>query len=309
MCVTGIVNDVLNEETHTTTSRRTLDDSLLVLGEGPAWNDDTSELSWIDIEEGVILVARLDGDLLSDVQRISVGEQVGCAIPIDRSRFLVGLRSQLAIVDRNGSIERSRDLLPDGLRFNDGKIDPQGRFVIGALNRSGPDGRQVLIRLEHSGEVTELDSDLNLSNGLAWSPDGKWMYNADTHDEVVYRRSYVDGVAGAREAFIAVGGRPDGITSDVDGNIWITVFDGERVDCYAPDGTLHADRTIPTPGYHPASVEFYGPELKRMAIATGYPRVRDHERLRYPRDGELLSVPAIIPGLATTPWRKALLPN
>lgn len=281
----------------------------LVLGEGPAWNEATSEFSWIDIEDGLILVAQYTDGELGPVTTMTTGEEVGCAIPISGGRFLCGLRSQLAIVHRDGTIERSRDLIPDGLRFNDGKIDPQGRFVIGSLNRSGPDGIQQLVRLEHDGTVTVLDGDIGISNGVAWSPDGAWFYSADTVDGFIYRRAYVDGAAGDRELFIDLGGSPDGISTDMDGNIWVTVFDKERVDCFGRHGERIESKSIPTPGRHPSSVEFIGPGLSTMVITTGFPRIPEEDRYRTAGDGATLVLPAASPGVPTTPWAEIALPD
>ncbi len=286
-----------------------LDDTHLVLGEGPAWNAATNEFSWIDIEAGVILVAAFEDDALGEATRIVTGEEVGCAIPIGDGRFLAGLRSQFAIVHRDGTIERSRALIPDGWRFNDGKIDPQGRFVVGSINRSGPEGVQRFVRLERDGSLTVLDDDLQLANGVAWSPGGDWMYTTDTSDGFIHRRAYTGGVAGERELFIDLGGAPDGITTDMDGRLWVTVFDQERVDCFGPHGERIESASIATPGHHPSSVEFVGPDLRTMVVTTGFPVIPDADRYRTTGDGETLALRAATPGVPTTPWSELPLPR
>lgn len=278
------------------------------LAEGPVWTADTRTVSWVDIEEGLILSAPYDGRL-GPIDRIHVGELIGCAIPVQGGRYLCGLESQLAIVHSDGRVERSRQLIPRGRRFNDGKIDPQGRLVIGSLRRGGPDGRQHLLRLETDGSVTEIDGDLNLSNGLGWSPDGAWFYNADTHDEWIYRRAYGDGRPGPREAFIDVRGRPDGITVDADGRIWVTVFDRGHVAVYDAEGTKLDELTIPVADLHPASVEFIGDDLQDLLIVTGYPRIPNAATERVEGDGELFVVRTGARGLLPTPWIETRLPT
>jgi sugar lactone lactonase YvrE len=275
------------------------------LAEGPVWTPDTRSVSWVDIEEGLILSAPYDGQL-GPVTSIAIGELVGCAIPVSGDRYLCGLESQLALVHRDGRIERSRHLIPRGRRFNDGKIDPQGRLVIGSLSRRGIDRRQQLLRLEHDGSITELDCDLSLSNGLAWSPDGAWFYSADTHEEWIYRRSYSNGEAGPRETFIDVRGRPDGITVDTVGRIWVTVFDRGHVAVFSKEGTRLDELCIPVADLHPASVEFIGTDRKELLIVTGYPRVSDATRVE--GDGQLFVVSTNAQGLACTPWIEAPLP-
>jgi sugar lactone lactonase YvrE len=127
------------------------------------------------------------------------------------------------------------------------------------------------LRLEHDGSITELDADLSLSNGLAWSPDGAWFYSADTHEEWIYRRRYGNGEPGRREAFIDVHGRPDGITVDTVGRIWVTVFDRGHVAVFSQEGTRLDELSVPVADLHPTSVEFIGTDRKELLLVTGYP--------------------------------------
>lgn len=290
-------------------SVRVLAQDRYVLAEGPCWNAARRELSWVDIEEGLILVAEYENGRLGPVGRISVGEQVGCAIPISGGRFLCGLESQIAIVGRDGTVARSRRLIPEGRRLNDGKVDPQGRFLVGSLSQHGIDPTQELIRLELDGSVTVLDSELSQSNGMTWSPDGRWFYHADTAAHRVHRRAYDADAVGPREAFIELDGMPDGITADEDGNVWVAVFDRQRVDCYSPDGELLPGLRVETPGRHPASVEFFGHERDELVIPTGFPRMPGDERLRTEADGVVLTVRADRRGGRIHAWAEVPLPR
>jgi sugar lactone lactonase YvrE len=290
-----------------------LDTPRYFLGEGPAWTASTGVVSWIDIEEGRVVSAELRGDALGPLTTLEIGGVVGAAVPIPRGRFLVTLSCWIGILHPDGRLEKSRALIPGGRRFNDGKVDPQGRFVFGSLHNSRNDDAQVLMRLELDGTVTTLDTDLHQSNGLGWSPDGSVFYNADTSIGTIYRRSYVDGVAGERSVFAVLpdGGVPDGFTVDTEGNLWVTVFNGERVDCYAPDGTRIAERTIALDGHHPASAEFVGPDLDRLIITTGYPRMDDPAAmaLQTALDGEVFLTRPGARGVPTTPWSEVPLPR
>ncbi|MET0885684.1 MAG: SMP-30/gluconolactonase/LRE family protein [Mycetocola sp.] len=280
------------------------------LCEGPAWDGARATVSWVDIEEGLVVSAPYQDGVLGELTTIEVGGVVGCAIPLGDGRFLVSLESWIGILHPSGRLEKSRALIPANRRFNDGKIDPQGRLVVGSLRRANTDDTQHLIRLEHDGTVTVLDADLHQSNGLGWSADGSVFYNADTSVGIIFRRSYIDGVAGGREVFVDMDGIPDGLTVDTDGNVWVTVFDGERVDCYAPDGTRLVERTIHLPGRHPSSVEFVGPGLDDLIVTTGFPRMEDPAAmaLKTHHDGELYVTRPGARGVATTPWHEIPLP-
>ena len=287
-----------------------LSTSAHVLAEGPVWSPESSRLSWIDIDDGRVFSAPYDGEL-GPITELEIGGVVGCALPLPGGRFLVALESWIGILHPGGRLEKSRPLIPTGRRFNDGKIDPQGRLVVGSLRRAEPDARQHLIRLERDGSITVLDSDLNQSNGLGWSPDGDTFYNADTSIRTIYRRSYREGREGEREVFVVLDGVPDGLTLDQVGNLWITIFDGERVECYSPEGVRLDDRTIHLPGFHPSSVEFIGAELGDLVITTGFPRLEydaDHA-LRTPGDGAIFVARTGARGMPATPWSEVALPR
>lgn len=290
---------------------RTLASPQYVLGEGPVWSPSTSTLSWIDIDDGRVMSAELRAGELGPITTLQVGGQVGAAIPVSGGRFLVSLEAWIGLLHPDGSIDKSRALIPTNRRFNDGKIDPQGRFVVGSIRRfGGVDGRQHLLRLEHDGSITVIDDTLNMSNGLGWSPDGAWLYHVESHERRVYRRSYVDGVAGARETFLQLEGLPDGMTVDADGSLWITLLDRHQVVCHDSDGHRLPERTIDLGDLHPASVEFAGEALDQLVITTGFPWLDiDVGVTRAPGDGVLIVVDPGVRGLAPTPWRDAPVPR
>jgi sugar lactone lactonase YvrE len=216
------------------------------------------------------------------------------------------------VVSTDGSIDKSRALIPTNRRFNDGKIDPQGRFVVGSIRRfGGVDGRQHLLRLEHDGSVTVLDDALNMSNGMGWSPDGAWFYHVESFDRVVYRRSYVGGDAGPREVFLELDGLPDGMAVDADGHLWVTLLDRCRIDCFSAEGERMPHRTIDLGADHPASVEFAGTDLGVMVVTTGFPWLDgDVGVTRADGDGRVLTTRIDgVRGIPPTPWREAPLPR
>jgi sugar lactone lactonase YvrE len=287
-----------------------LDTPHYVLAEGPVWDAASGRLSWIDIDDGLVMSAAFGDGRLGDVTTLHVGGSVGCALPIDGG-YLVALESWLGILSADGRLDKSRALLTPNRRFNDGKIDPQGRLVVGSLRRFGPaDGRQELVRLEHDGSLTRLDDDINLSNGLGWSPDGAVLYHAESFQRLIYARGYVDGVPGARSILIELEGMPDGLTVDADGRLWITQMDLNRVDCFAPDGTRLDERTIELGDLHPTSVEFAGPGLDELVITTGFPVLETPPPVeRDPRDGGLLVTRVGAVGMLPTAWTPAPLPR
>ena len=278
-----------------------------ILPEGIVWDVAAERLTWVDIELGQLHEAEvIDGEVRA-LSVLELGDQLGCALPSATAGWVCGLGRSLATVTAGGVVTATPPLLAQSERFNDGHIDPQGRLVIGTLHSDGPDGRQLLLRLEHDGAVTMLSDALGISNGLAWSPDGAWLYHADTAAQIISRRAYGDQV-GEAEMFVEVGGMPDGIAVDGAGNLWVTVFDAGRVDCYAPDGALISEHTIVQPDAHVTSVGFAGTDLDVLLFATGMPVMPGWLQLRRGQDGWLFALPAPVRGLATRRWTPAPLP-
>ncbi|GEM_PF-889440 len=279
-----------------------------ILPEGIVWDAATQRLSWVDIELGRLHVAAMIDGAVRLLSVFELGDQLGCALPASGGGWVCGLGRSLATVDLAGDVQRTRPLLNESERFNDGHVDASGRLVIGTLNSDGPDGRQLLLRLEHDGDVTVISDTVGISNGLAWSPDGAWLYHADTAARVVTRRAYGDRI-GAAETLIDVGGMPDGIAVDAAGDVWVTVFDAGRVDCYDATGRLRPERSIVIPDAHIASVGFAGPDLDVLLVATGMPIMPQWLRRRRGSDGWLFALPASARGLQSHAWTRGPLPG
>lgn len=290
-----------------------LETEAFILSEGPTWDPADGRVTWVDLEAGRILSAPWADEHggLGEVASVSVGEQVGCVFPIGGGRFLAALTRELAIVDGDGVVERSRPLTPKGTRFNDGKIDPAGRLIVGTLALDGAGSDHLLLRLEHDGSITVLDDDLELSNGLGWSPDGATFYSIDTPRNTVYRRDYdvASGRVGERSVFIDLGDAfPDGMSVDADGNLWIAIWGGHEVRCYDAAGRRLTDRTVAVDAPHVSSAAFVGADLDQLVITSASRDLSPEERLRWPHAGGLFAARPGARGLEPTPWRKVPLP-
>ncbi|WP_408004086.1 SMP-30/gluconolactonase/LRE family protein [Ramlibacter alkalitolerans] len=121
--------------------------------------------------------------------------------------------------------------------------------------------------------VTRVASDFVQPNGLAFSPDERWLYVVDTgathrEDGPRHIRRFRVQDDGARidggEVFAECGnGLFDGLRVDVHGNVWTSAGDG--VHCHAPDGTLTGKIRVPEAV---ANVCFGGPKLNRLFICA-----------------------------------------
>ena len=160
-----------------------------------------------------------------------------------------------------------------GMRFNDGRCDRQGRFLGGTMvmDMGLALAAGKLYRYDADG-VTALLSDLIVPNGLAFSPDGKTMYLSDSHPSraMVWAFDYdtATGTPHNRRVFIPAlpAGRPDGAAVDTDGGYWICGNDAGRIYRYTPDGRL--DRTLTVPAAKVAMCAFGGAAMDTLFITS-----------------------------------------
>ena len=119
------------------------------------------------------------------------------------------------------------------------------------------------------GSVHDVFGDVTVSNGLDWSPDGSLAYYDDTHTHRtdVFDWSAATGLTG-RRPFVrfADDERPDGLTVDGDGGVWIAFYGGSAVRRYTADGRLDAVIELPTPNV--TACTFGGPDLDQLFITT-----------------------------------------
>ena len=106
-----------------------------------------------------------------------------------RGGFVVALRDGVWLADAQGKLERriaDAPYDPAHHRFNDGRVDRQGRFWVGSMNENRDANTGALYRLDPAaGALDPVIDDIMISNGLAWSPDGRTMYHVDTPTRTV----------------------------------------------------------------------------------------------------------------------------
>jgi sugar lactone lactonase YvrE len=276
------------------------------LGEGPVWDASRNRLLWVDIEGRAVLQGALDGDAITVADRISFDTMVGAVTVATDGTLLVAAQEQLVVRHPDGRWEDGPRVVPAGeaRRLNDGGTDPAGRFLVGTLSLEGPSEQEVLVRLEADGRLAVLDDDLALSNGLAWSSDGRRMFSVDTLRHTVSVRDYDpgSGAVGPRRVHLRLDdGLPDGIAMDAADHLWVAIWGGGEVRRYAPDGTL-VDR-VATGAPHTSSVAFAGDDLRTLVITTATSELSDDQLRAHPGSGRLFTAPVDVPGLPVTPWK------
>ena len=270
------------------------------LGEGPVWDPLRDRLLWVDISEGKVYAGRLDP--FEVIEEWSFESTVGAVAVAEDGTLLVAEREVLTRVDPGGArTEVARVLTTtSGSRLNDGAVDPAGRFLVGSLPLEGESEQEILVRLE-GGKLTLLDGDLHLSNGLTWA--GNAFYSIDTLPRVVHVREY-DPIGPRRDAFHVAGGQPDGMCLDAEGNLWIAVWGGGRVERRTPAGDLLAVVEVAAP--HTTSVAFAGPGLDTLVITSATDGLSPAELAAHPDSGRVFTARVDVAGPLPPYWNPAL---
>ena len=278
-----------------------------LLGESPLWHPDEQVLYWVDIPGRRL--NRFDPARGSHDQWPFETEPACCA-PLLGGGLLLAMRDGLWRFDtrtgqRHAVAKPPYD--PAGQRFNDGKADAHGRFWVGTID----DQRQpnaALYRLD-GGQLDRVADGITVSNGLAFSPDGRTMTWADTQAHVIYafdldgsdgslsrRRVLAQFARRAEGASLAgYGGRPDGAAMDAEGALWVAMFEGQRLLRLAPDGAGLVDLALPV--RCPTMPCFGGADLKTLYITTARAKRPAEELAAQPLAGCVLQLRVAVPGL------------
>ena len=280
-------------------------ESHCINAEGPVWDDETQTFYFIDVEAGKIFSWK-DNTLTA----WEAGEKIGCAVLRKEGGMLAGLHSGICAVDfpdGGKTLLASPEAHLPGNRFNDGKVDPRGRFFAGTLTMTRPEGKEgplaALYRLDadiksDTGYAAKKVIDkVGLANGLAWSADGTKFYFIDTNANTVSEYAYdmETGEVGAGHVIINVPaemGHPDGCTIDEDGNLWVALWGGCAVSKWDPrTGQLLGK--IELPAKNVSSCCFGGPEMKDLFITTASLETDMEE---YPLAGSVFAVRTDVSG-------------
>lgn len=267
-----------------------LTEPLAYHAEGPVWSERWGGLRWVDMLAGDVLALNKDGS----IDRRHVGDVAAALRPRSLGGAVIGVERGFVLEDSNGALTRLPELWTDtGIRMNEGGCDPDGRFYCGSMAYDKREGAAALHRLSPDGAVETVVAGVTISNGLEWSPDGTLAYYNDTATGQTDVFDY-DAEAGltGRRLFVRPGGRPDGLTVDADGGVWIALSNGSAVERYEADGKL--DTVVELPVTKVTACTFGGPGLDELFITTSR---EDLGRDDQPSAGSLFRVEPGIRGL------------
>lgn len=243
------------------------------VGESPVWDDRTGRLWWVDIRAPALhRTDPADGTTETWPLPAPVGSLGLCRSGV----VLLALQTGIHRFDPTDAT-LSRLAAPEAdiptNRLNDGKVSPEGRFLVGSMDdRATKQPTAALWRLDpDGGACVKLCAGLTVSNGLAWSPDGRTLWHSDSRQSVIWTWDYdpaTGAIANRREVARPTEaiGRPDGAAMDAEGGYWSAGVSAGRLNRWLPDGTL--DRVVPLPVHAPSMPCFGGPGLRTLFVTS-----------------------------------------
>jgi sugar lactone lactonase YvrE len=282
-----------------------------LLGECPLWDDERNGLWWLDLKGRVIRF--LDAESISlniaFAQLGSSSEQrqpttwnapglIGSiAMCTDGSLLLAG--SALWSFDPSAAGDAQFVLLspmPEGEsasnRFNDGRVDRDGRFVVGTMDNEEQSRTGTQYRIDSISTVAAphlLWSNVGIPNASCFSPDGRYGYWADSWKPVLYRYETAS-TTDTREDFGVVDGPggPDGACVDAQGHIWLCVWGGSKLIRYRPDGTV--ERIVALPIERATCATFGGEDYGTLFVTTARNGFTEEQSAAQPLAGSVLAI-------------------
>ena len=264
------------------------------LGEGVLWRDSDQTVWWTDIQGRRL--RRLAWPSL-DLTSYDVPERIGSF------GFVAGRDDLMVVAFETGFAVFAPDsgrtvwldrpaALGAGVRLNDGRVDPRGRFWAGSMMEGGvPDGRRprgVLYRLGADGRAAPVLGGVGISNGLCWSPEGDRVYFADSLLGAIYSGPFDadSGVFGRLELFARFTGEaPDGAVTDAQGCVWTALWGGGRVARLSPDGRQLATVEVDAP--QPTCPAFGGPDGTLLFVVSARDELSADQLAAKPLSGAL----------------------
>jgi xylono-1,5-lactonase len=268
------------------------------LGEGALWHAASGTVWFVDIRGRRVHRCAADG---SKRQTWDAPGMPGFIVPADRGGFVCGLDDGLyCFCERSGEFSMLigvESALP-GNRLNDGYVDREGRLWFGSMDNGETQASGSLYRIDPQGTLSNADSGYIITNGPAMSPDGATLYHTDTLARTVYAFDVrPGGLLGGRRHFATISdGYPDGMAVDAEGNVWIALFGGGRIERYSAAGVLIGSVAFPVSNI--TKLAFGGDDLRTVFVTTAWKGLSPAQREREPLAGALFTFQSDTPGLA-----------
>ena len=278
------------------------------LGEGVIWSKDQQNLYWLDVPmPSKLFQLNLPSN---ELKTFEMPEMIASmSVRTDKDLLIASHHGLHNFNLENKKLEKILDLEPNlkNNRCNDGASDSLGRFWIGTMqNNISPDATDIALT-ENSGNLycvnrdlsfTKQESNIGVSNTIAWSPDNKKFYFTDTLTGMIcsYDFNLEDGIISNKQDFAShERGYPDGSTVDSEGYLWSCRWGGSCVIRFNPQGKV--DDIIELPVENITSCTFGGKNLQTLFITTARWGMSKEDIEKNSQAGGLYSIDLSVKGM------------
>ncbi len=274
------------------------------LGEGAIWNYKTKELYWVDIEGKSL---NIYNPKTSTNRVLETPSRIGTVVPKNDGKVLVALEDGIYNINLHTGksslfLNMKEELI--GIRLNDGKCDPSGRFWVGSMHFDQIKGKAKLFCIKNKSEFeTKIDS-VTISNGIVWTSDYKTMYYIDTPTAQIKAYDFDNETGNISNGRIAVEipetlGYPDGMTIDEDDMLWVGMWNGNAVIRFNPN-TGKVIQKIEVPAHNITSCAFGGETLETLYITSARVDMTEEELKQYPLAGSVFKIKPGVKGVKSS---------
>lgn len=277
------------------------------VGESPFWDANNEVLYWVDIPAKQLhSLEKKTGN-----QRVlTLPELVAAAALNTLGGLILVLERRVIIFDPRSDVLETLCTIEDdaGNRANDSRVDASGHLWVGTMqNNIAPDGQGLpvtrssgsLYRIGLDGCITCAYTKLGIPNSLAWSPDNRTMYVADTLENAMFAFHFdlERGLLTERRRFPdRAPGFPDGSCVDHSGFIWNARWGGSCLARFSPEGRL--ERVVELPVTNPTSCTFDGSDNNTLYVTSATHGLDANALAANPLEGALLAVDVGVSGPA-----------
>ena len=284
-----------------------------VLGESPFWHPQEQMLYWADIAG--CKLHRMNA-FTGDIEIWDMPSEPGCFAPAKSGGFIIALRDRIVRVQAWGGALQTLMMIDHdaaSTRSNDGKCDSAGRFWVGSMFEPRTANNAKLLCWDGTALQFKQGNAI-VANALAFSPDSKTIYWADTPQHKIWAWDFdaassamtnqrifkqfapkPDGWTSGLPNNGGYGGRPDGAAVDVQGNLWVAMFEGKRVVQLSPTGVeLQSIEAPVTTCTMPA---FGGDDMQTLYLTSARHNRSEAELAREPQMGCVFSMRVNVAGM------------
>ena len=276
-----------------------------LLGEGTLWVPALNSIFFVDIKKKKIFILNTK---TKKKKIFEVNKEIGFLSHIKRNIFMLGLKSELRIVNlKNKKIIFSIKIEPRLInnRINDGKTDSVGRLWFGTMdNFERKKNSGSLYCLDNSLKLHKIDSKYYITNGPAFLNKNNF-YHTDSGRRIIYKIKINSKFQIVKKSifikFSKKEGSPDGMTTDIKNNLWVCHYHGACISAYDLKGTkIHQ---IYLPVKNVTNCTFGDLKNDELFISTARKDMNSNELKKYPLSGSLFRVKMNVKGKKTTSFK------